>query len=134
MNIAFIDGQNLHLGTRSNNWKVDVYKLRTYLRDKYNITEAYYFLGFLNEDNQDLYNDLQKAGFIITFREHNKTMSSQKKGNVDTDIIFEMMRTYIDNKNFEKILLISGDGEKIGDIYFATLDHPVTKGKIKYIK
>jgi len=45
-NIAFIDGQNLHLGTRStdgDSWVVDNKKLRRYLKDKYNIEEAYYF-------------------------------------------------------------------------------------------
>lgn len=40
-NLAFIDGQNLHLGVREKNWKVDNSKFRTYLRDKYNVDEAY---------------------------------------------------------------------------------------------
>jgi len=44
-NLAFIDGQNLHLGTTQNNWKVDLYRLRVYLKDKYHVTEAYYVLG-----------------------------------------------------------------------------------------
>jgi len=43
-NIAYIDGQNLHLGTQSDGWKVDTKKLRIYLRDKFDVDEAYYFL------------------------------------------------------------------------------------------
>jgi hypothetical protein len=40
-NIAFIDGQNLYQGL---NWPVDYKKFRVYLRDKYRIEKAYYFL------------------------------------------------------------------------------------------
>lgn len=35
--IAFIDGQNLHLGTNESGWAVDHKKLRIYLREKYQI-------------------------------------------------------------------------------------------------
>ena len=61
MNIAFIDGQNLHLGTKEGGWSVDHKKLRIYLRDKYKVVEAYYFLGFVSQNQQDLYDKLQKA-------------------------------------------------------------------------
>ena len=45
-NYAFIDGQNLHLGTTNDSppWKVDIYRFRTYLREKYNVSKAFYFL------------------------------------------------------------------------------------------
>ncbi len=62
-NIAFIDWQNLHLGTHAAWWKIDFHRLRVYLRDKFQVAEAYYFLGFVDEDEQELYNSLQKAGF-----------------------------------------------------------------------
>lgn len=123
-NLAFIDGQNLHLGTTENNWKVDHFKLRIYLKDKYHITEAYYFLGYTTEERQDLYNNLQKAGFIILFKEHNENLKAHKKGNVDTDIVFEIMKNLIDNKNFSKIVLISGDGD-----YKKLVDYLIKKGK-----
>ncbi|MFA6999532.1 MAG: hypothetical protein WC241_00260 [Candidatus Paceibacterota bacterium] len=44
-NIAFIDGQNLYLGTKQDDWNVDLSKLRIYLKDKYKVKEAYYFFG-----------------------------------------------------------------------------------------
>ncbi len=47
-NLAFIDGQNLHLGTIQDNWKIDLKKFRIYLKDKYHIAEAYYFLGHIS--------------------------------------------------------------------------------------
>ncbi len=54
-NIAFIDAQNLHLGLRDSGWKVDYKKFRTYLTQKFFITEAYYFLGYIDEEYSDLY-------------------------------------------------------------------------------
>ena len=41
-NIAFIDGQNLHLGAKDGNWSIDHKKLRIYLRDKYHIASSLY--------------------------------------------------------------------------------------------
>ena len=78
-NIALIDGQNLHLGTTSAGWKVDFARFRIYLRDKFSVTEAYIFLGFLDETNQKMYRKIQKAGFILEFREHNQNMKGKKK-------------------------------------------------------
>ena len=33
-NYAFIDAQNLYLGTKDDGWAVDIFKLRVYLKDK----------------------------------------------------------------------------------------------------
>lgn len=48
-NLAFIDGQNLHLGTTQSKepWQIKLIKLKTYLEQKYNVKEAYYFLGYV---------------------------------------------------------------------------------------
>jgi hypothetical protein len=83
-NVAFIDGQNLYLGTKECGWTIDHYKFRRYLYDKYHVREAYYYLGYVSEDHQDLYDNLQKAGFILSFREHSSAMKGEKKGNVVT--------------------------------------------------
>ncbi len=71
-NFAFIDGQNLYLGIKQDNWFIDLKKFRIYLKDKYCVSEAYYFLGYLQEENEELYKNIQKAGFIVLFKEHNK--------------------------------------------------------------
>jgi len=60
-NIAFIDSQNLHLGTMSEKWKIDFQRFRVYLLEKFAVEEAYIFLGFLDADQQNLYQNLQKA-------------------------------------------------------------------------
>ena len=110
-NIAFVDGQNLHLGTKENGWTVNHKKLRTYLSDKYGVGEAYYFLGFVSEKEQDLYDSLQKAGFILSFREHSSALAGKKKGNVDSDIIFGIMKKLVEGELFEKVFIVSGDGD-----------------------
>jgi uncharacterized LabA/DUF88 family protein len=72
--------------------------------------------------------ELQKAGFIIIFREHSKGMTGSKKGNVDTDIVFEMMKSLIENNNFNKMVLVSGDGD-----YKKTVDYVILKNKFERI-
>ncbi|MCH2188498.1 NYN domain-containing protein [Candidatus Gracilibacteria bacterium] len=80
--------------------------------------EVYLFLGFLDESEQKMYRNLQKAGFILEFREHNAHMKGKKKGNVDVDIVFEIMRRLKDEKDFDKIILITGDGDYIKLVYY----------------
>jgi uncharacterized LabA/DUF88 family protein len=127
-NLAFIDGQNLHLGTTQEGWKVDLNKFRVYLRDKYKVSEAYYFLGYVSETEQDLYSNIQKAGFIVSFKEHTPNLKGTKKGNVDTDIVFEIMKNLIDNTDFNKVVLVSGDGD-----YKKVVDFLVKKDRFKKI-
>ncbi len=112
-NLAFIDGQNLYMGTDTDKpkWRVDLKKFRIYLRDKYKISKAFYFLGYVIDGNDDLYEKIQEAGFILKFREHNSAMLGTKKGNVDSDIIFTVMQKLYKKELFDKIVLVSGDGD-----------------------
>jgi hypothetical protein len=125
-NIAFVDGQNLYLGTKEEGWAVDHKKFRIYLHDKYHIDEAYYFMGFVSEDEQDLYYKLQKAGFILAFREHSSALRGSKKGNVDSDIIFEVMR-----KNDE---YASSLYDELGSEFYDSLDKKDIRAKIEYVR
>jgi uncharacterized LabA/DUF88 family protein len=113
-NIAYIDGQNLYLGTaklKSDPWKISLKKLRIYLKDRYQATTCYYFLGYVNQEYQDLYTEIQEAGFILQFREHNSAMQGKKKGNVDSDIVFHIMKKLYKEDVFDRIILLSGDGD-----------------------
>lgn len=127
-NIAFVDGQNLYLGTKEADWAVDYAKLRVYLSDKYNVTEAHYFLGFVSDQEQDLYTSLQKAGFILDFREHSSALRGKKKGNVDCDIVFSIMKKLVEGDDFDKIIIVSGDGD-----YIKLVDYLIKKNKFKKI-
>ena len=111
-NYAFIDGQNLYLGARENNWQVDYKKLRVYLRDKYKVQNAYYFFGYRIHSQIDMYTRLQEDGYIVVFKEHTDDMHTKKKGNIDTDLVFCIMQKLIERPQaFSKIVLISGDGD-----------------------
>jgi uncharacterized LabA/DUF88 family protein len=125
-NQAFIDGQNLQLGTTKvrPSWRVDLGRFRTYLKDKYSVSEAYYFMGAFDPQYQDLYNSLQKFGYIVVFREHAESSVSKKKGNVDTDIVFTVMKKLAEKEEFDKVILVSGDGD-----YWRMVDYLISKGK-----
>lgn len=129
-NIAFIDGQNLYMGTRSCKpaWEVDLAKIKFYLERKYSVSEIYYFLGYTQDQNEDLYEEIQKSGMILKFREHNSVMLGKKKGNVDSDIIFNVMKKLYKKESFDKIILISGDGD-----YKMLVDFLIEEGRFEKI-
>ncbi|HTE22300.1 MAG TPA: NYN domain-containing protein [Candidatus Limnocylindria bacterium] len=114
-NIAYVDGQNLYMGTTKNSpkWTVNLARFRIYLTRKYNVEDAYYYLGYVQEgaNIEKLYESIQKAGFILVFREHNSAMLGKKKGNVDADIIFSIMKRLYLKEKFNRVVLVSGDGD-----------------------
>lgn len=130
-NYAFIDGQNLYMGTAKrevNPWKIDLSRFRVYLEQKYNVTRAYYFLGYLDESQQSLYENIQSAGFILLFREHTSLMLGKKKGNVDSDIILNVMKKLYYQESFDKIVLVSGDGD-----YKQLIDFLITEKRLEKV-
>jgi uncharacterized LabA/DUF88 family protein len=107
-NFAFIDSQNVYKGTqRDLSWKIDWMRFRTYLRHKYRVTQAYLFIGFMPEYN-DMYDDLQKAGFILKFKPTIPDGGGNIKGNIDADLVLQAM---IDFPNYDKAVLVSSDGD-----------------------
>jgi len=114
-NISYIDGQNLHLGTTKRDpvWQIDLQKFRVFLTERYGVKKAYYYLGYVQDEQQyqTLYEAIQDAGFILVFRKHNAAMKGTKKGNVDADIIFSVMKRIYKQEDFDKVVLVSGDGD-----------------------
>ena len=123
-NQAFIDGQNLYINTLTNGWAVDLKRFRVYLKEHYKVEDAYYFLGAVDDNNQKLYTAIQKAGFILVFREHTQSMIGKKKGNVDTDVVFTIMAKLADQEKFDKVVLVSGDGD-----YYKMVKYLVEKAR-----
>ena len=110
-NFAFIDSQNLNLGVRSLGWLLDYRKLRLYLRNKFNVGQAYLFIGMV-PDNQGLYTKLQKCGFILIFKPTVRYFENGKetfKGNVDAELVLHAAA--IQYKNYDKAIIVSGDGD-----------------------
>lgn len=55
-------------------------------------------------------------------------MIGKKKGNVDSDIIFDIMKRVYKKESFDKIVLVSGDGD-----YKMLVDFLIEEGKFKKI-
>ena len=107
-NYAFIDSQNLNLGVRSLGWQLDYKKFRLYLKNKYNIQKAYLFIGQM-AGNEKLYLYLQEAGYILIFKPTVETKEGVVKGNVDAELVLHAAA--IQYKNYNKAVIISGDGD-----------------------
>lgn len=115
-NYAFIDAQNLNLGTQRVGWKIDWKKFRQYLRDHYRVENAYLFIGYI-PDNEKLYKQMQEAGYMVVLKptvdmlmteEELKDEKHVTKGNVDAELVLYAMKEY---NNYEKAVIVSGDGD-----------------------
>lgn len=109
-NYAFIDSQNLNLGIKSCGWRLDYKKFRLYLKNKYFVKEAFLFIGHLS-GNEALYTYLQRCGYLLIFKptlEIKRKGGVVIKGNVDAELV---LHTMIEINNFEKAVIVSGDGD-----------------------
>src|SRR3989344_5382310 len=106
---AYVDGNNLNLGIKILGWKLDFKKFRVYLKEKYNVLVAYIFIGYV-PTNQDLYSSLQKAGFVLIFKPTLPDKDGEVKGNIDVDLVLQVMIDYKDN-NLDKALIVTSDGD-----------------------
>lgn len=106
-NYAFIDSQNLNLSIRNMGWKLDYKKFRLYLREKYGVSVAYMFVGFV-AFNQSLYDNLQEAGFILTFKPTIPDQDGKIKGNIDADMV---LRAVLEKESYDKAVIVSSDGD-----------------------
>lgn len=104
---AFIDSQNLNLGIKSLGWRLDFKRFRTYLEEKYNVSTAYLFIGFVPA-NQDLYSSLQKAGYVLIFKPTLPDKDGHIKGNIDADLVLQAM---IDYNRYDKAIIVTSDGD-----------------------
>ena len=120
-NYAFIDSQNLNLSIREQGWILDFRKFRIYLKDKYGIAKAFIFIGYVPQ-NQDLYTNLQKDGYILIFKPTLSLPTGGVKGNVDAELVLHAMIEY---KNYEKAVIVTGDGD-----FYCLVDYLVKNDKL----
>jgi len=120
-NYAFIDSQNLNLSVQDQGWKLDWEKFRIYLTDKYKITKAYLFIGFV-ATNQALYTSLQSKGYILVFKPTLVLSSGKPKGNVDAELV---LHTMIEYPNYDKALIVTGDGD-----FYCLVDYLIKHNKL----
>lgn len=127
-NYAFIDSQNLNLGVRTLGWNIDYRKFRLYLKNKYDVSHAFLFIGLV-ANNQQLYTELQKAGFILVFKPTVQYFENGKqtvKGNVDAELVLHAAAIQL-NK-YDKAVIASGDGD-----FACLVDFLIGEGKLLHI-
>ena len=131
---AFIDSQNLNVGTQKFGWKMNWVRFRQFLADKYNVEKAFMFIGYIPE-NEDLYEKMHEAGYMVvlkpTFdvtrpREEEKSEDKEDqrpvKGNIDADLVLWAMK---EMSNYQKAIIVSGDGD-----FFSLVEYLESKGRL----
>lgn len=146
---AFIDSQNLNVGTQKSGWKMDWRKFRKFLADRYGVTKAYMFIGYMPE-NEDLYEQMHQAGYAVVLKptldltrpqpemievmggDNGQNNGQQKpndhdekkpvKGNIDAELVLWAMK---EMSNYDKAVIISGDGD-----FYCLVEYLDQKGRL----
>jgi uncharacterized LabA/DUF88 family protein len=149
---AFIDSQNLNLGTQRMGWKVDWRKFRIFLAEKYGVTKAYMFIGYMSE-NEALYEYMHELGFLVVLKPtlevnakpqarldpaapivkdaNGKDEDEEEKekpvikGNVDAELVLYTMKEL---PNYQQAIIVSGDGD-----FFSLAEYLEEQGKLAHI-
>lgn len=106
-NYAFIDSLNLNLAIRELGWALDFKRFRRYLVDKYGVTKAFIFIGYI-PTNESLYTSLQEYGYILIFKPTLSLPDGRVKGNIDAELV---LHTMIEYPNYDKAVVVTGDGD-----------------------
>lgn len=88
-------------------WKLDFARFRRYLSEKYSVSTAYLFIGYVPQ-NQKLYSQLQKIGYVLVLKPTIPDADGNIKGNVDADLVLQAM---IDYGNYDKAIIVTSDGD-----------------------
>ena len=115
-NHAYIDGSNLHKGITELGWQLDYKRFRVWLFEKYAVTKAYIFLGFI-ATNTNLYRDLQNWGYTIVFKPTIPNEKGEIKGNCDAEMVLQAVSDMYEQR-YDKALLVTGDGDFACLVYF----------------
>lgn len=149
---AFIDSQNLNLGTQRMGWKLDWRKFRQYLADTYGVTQAYMFIGYMSE-NEALYEYMHELGYLVVLKptvdvsaNHDAAVARAElaaggpvdakpddkekekptiKGNVDAELVLYAMKEL---PNYSQAVIVSGDGD-----FFSLAEYLEEQGKLARI-
>ena len=119
---AFIDSQNLNLGTSKSiykkhgkgykriyqGWKLDFKKFRRYLTDKFRVSKAFLYIGYIKE-NRDLYRELKRYGYQLIYKPTTTDDRGKPKGNIDAELV--LGASAVQFNKYDKAVVASGDGD-----------------------
>ena len=106
---AYIDGANLHKGVEGLGWKLDYQKFRSWMRQKFGVSNSFLFLGLMSK-RADMYTALQSAGHTLVFKEVVYDGTGKAKGNCDADLVLKATRDFFENPP-SSVVLVSSDGD-----------------------
>lgn len=134
---AFIDSQNLNIGTQKFGWKMNWVRFRKFLAEKYNVEKAFMFIGYIPE-NADLYEKMHEAGYMVVLKptfdvtrareeqkEDEKEDARPVKGNIDADLVLWAMKEL---SNYQKAIIVSGDGD-----FYSLVEYLESKGRLLHV-
>jgi uncharacterized LabA/DUF88 family protein len=136
---AFIDSQNLNVGTQKFGWKMNWARFRKFLEEEYGVTKAFMFIGYIPE-NESLYEQMHEAGYMVVLKptfdmtrprpELNKDGDEKEeerhiKGNVDAELVLWAMK---EMSNYQQAIIVSGDGD-----FFSLVEYLESKGRLKHL-
>jgi uncharacterized LabA/DUF88 family protein len=155
---AFVDSQNLNLGTQRMGWKLDWRKFRQYLADKHNVTKAYTFIGYMSE-NESMYEYMHELGYLVVLKptvdvstphEANEKVDGQANSNAssiaktgdgkekDKEKEKSTVKGNVDAElvlyamkelpNYDQAVIVSGDGD-----FFSLAEYLEEQGKLAHI-
>jgi len=120
---AFIDSQNLNLSIKKLGWKMDWRKFRKFLENRYGVSKAFMFIGYIPEQEK-MYQQLHEAGYMVVLKPtYDMTKPYQEakpnddtkpdedkhiKGNIDADLVLWAMKEI---NSYKKAVIVSGDGD-----------------------
>lgn len=88
-------------------WALDYRRFRVYLKDKYHITKAYYFIGKVT-GNEQLYSNLLLYGYEVIFKPTLFIPGKGYKGNCDAELVLEAMKNLDD---YDRAVIVTSDGD-----------------------
>jgi uncharacterized LabA/DUF88 family protein len=139
---AFIDSQNLNVSTQKLGWKMDWHKFRLFLAEKYGVTQAFMFIGYVPEF-EDMYVQLHDTGYMVVLKPtfdmtrprpeapekpepgakpEKEEDKKQTKGNIDADLVLWAMKEL---PHYDKAVIVSGDGD-----FYSLVEYLEQQGKL----
>lgn len=123
-NYAFIDNHNLYKSLEDAGWRLNYRRFRKYLTDKFNVTKAILYVGYLRK-YQKMYCSFREYGFKVGFRYVSIDPVEGVKGNVDADLIVDALTRW---NFYDKAIIVAGDGD-----YYCLIKHLKRHKKLEKI-
>lgn len=141
---AFIDSQNLNVSVQKFGWKMNWHKFRLFLAEKYGVTEAFMFIGYVPEF-ESMYEQLHETGYAVVLKPTYDMTRPQPelakpaeggepaepeekkpvKGNIDADLVLWAMKEI---NHYDKAIIVSGDGD-----FYSLVEYLEEQGKLLHI-